>query len=137
MNYEEQEKIKYCDAINGVHAPDSLVRKVRNMNRQSKVKTYKGRKLAYVAAALAAVFVSSNVVTYAATGSTWVEKLTVKINGVEQEVDVERISYIQDGVEYEGYMMHIDEDESNSMSMEITDEIPDEVEIQVSEDVQQ
>jgi len=120
-----QENNKYCDAMNMVHAPDSLVRKVRNMNRQSKIKTFKARKVGYVAAALAAVFVSSNAVSFAATGSTWVEKIVVKINGVEQDVDAEHTTYIEDGTEYDSYTIEVDENESNSMSFELTDEIPE------------
>lgn len=132
MNYDNQvnqermdsdkDRIQYCEAFDTVHAPESLVRKVKNMNRQSKIKTFKARKFAYVAAAFVAIVVSSNAVTYAATGSTWVEKLTVKINGVDREVDAQHTSYVEDGVEYDEYIIEVDENEANAMSMELTDE---------------
>ncbi len=118
MKSENQSKQEYCDAMDKIHAPEYLQGKVRAMNRQSKVKSFKLRKLAYVAAALGILFVSSNAVTYAATGSTWVEKAIVIINGEEQEVDVEYFDYSRDGTEYKGIELHVDEDEVTSVAVE-------------------
>ena len=46
------------------------------------------RRIAVAAVALAVGFVGSNGVCYAATGETWVEKVFVKVNGVEREATV-------------------------------------------------
>lgn len=119
---EDQNRKEYCDAMDKIHAPEHLQGKVKAMNRQSKIKSFKLRKLAYVAAALGVVFVSSNAVTYAATGSTWIGKVMVTINGEEKEMDAEYFNYTRDGVEYEGIELHVDEDEASSMSVEFSDE---------------
>lgn len=119
---EEQNKKDYCDAMNKIHAPEHLQGKVRAMNRQSKMKSFKLRKFAYVAAALGFVFVSTNAVTYAATGSTWVQKVIVTINGEEQEVDAEYFDYTRDGTEYKGIVLHVDEDEVSSVAVEYSEE---------------
>lgn len=46
------------------------------------------RRIAVAAVALAVGFVGSNGVCYAATGETWVEKVFIKVNGVEREATV-------------------------------------------------
>lgn len=73
MNHEEYRKSKYCNGMDRIHAPENLVRRVKNMDRNTKVRNFKLRKLAYIATVFAVVFASSNLVVYAATGNTWVE----------------------------------------------------------------
>ena len=73
MKYELTAEL-YHRTIEKVHAPDELLRKVENMKRDEK-KNKKGtvlRRAAVVAAAVIVLFIMSNLVALAATGSTWV-----------------------------------------------------------------
>jgi len=122
MDNREHDKRKYCEVMDTIHAPESLRRKVRNMNQESKVKSFCIRKFAYVAAAVVIVFASSNIVTYAMTGSSWVEKIVVRIDGKEQGVDAKHTSYVKDGVEYEEVEINFDEESVSSGLEYIVDE---------------
>ena len=73
MKYELTAEL-YHRTIEKVHAPDELLRKVENMKRDEK-KNKQGtvlRRAAVVAAAVIVLFIMSNLVALAATGSTWV-----------------------------------------------------------------
>lgn len=80
----------YRESFDEVHVPDAVLRKVRNMKvEQSGMK--RKSKLKY-AAAMAAVllvcFIASNGICYAATGNTWIGKVTMYINGEKMEKDI-------------------------------------------------
>lgn len=82
MNEDMKLKKDYKETFTGIHAPEALSRKVRNMSRENKKVGLPMMKKVAVAAALAGVlFVGSNGVAYAATGSTWVETVIVHFNG--------------------------------------------------------
>lgn len=77
----------YRETFDEVHIPQALLGKVRNMDMEKK-KITRRSKLRYAVAALgimAAVFFASNGICYAATGSTWVGKVTFTINGKKME----------------------------------------------------
>lgn len=79
-----------------MHASEDLLRKVEAMKESKNNKRSKGIKRTIkfgyaVAAALAVAIISSNIIAYAATGSTWVEKVVVTINGEEREAGVEKV----------------------------------------------
>ena len=77
-------KEKYKQAFSGLHASidvgmeDIMKKKSANM----------AKRIAVAAVALAIGFAGSNGVCYAATGETWVEKVFVKVNGVDKEAIV-------------------------------------------------
>ena len=72
MTQENQNKQYYCDTFSEVHAPEKLSRKVMNMRKEKNSKLTFVKRLAVTAASLAALFVGSNAVAYAATGETWI-----------------------------------------------------------------
>lgn len=80
----------YKKAYDEVHAPAALLGKVMNMKKERKEikKKNTAKRWLTAAAALALCFVASNGISYAATGETWVQKVTVYLDGelVEQEV---------------------------------------------------
>ncbi|MBQ7943018.1 MAG: hypothetical protein IJ326_03030 [Lachnospiraceae bacterium] len=90
MNSEMENKKYYQEAFHEVHAPKALTGKVMDMTRREKTGYTFVKKFAMTAAALATLFVGSNGVAYAATGSTWVNDIIVYLNGTECDVDVER-----------------------------------------------
>lgn len=73
---------KYKQAFSGLHASidvgmeDIMKKKSANI----------AKRIAVAAVALAIGFAGSNGVCYAATGETWVEKVFLKVNGVDTEV---------------------------------------------------
>ena len=75
-------KEKYKQAFSGLHASidvgmeDIMKKKSANI----------AKRIAVAAVALAIGFAGSNGVCYAATGETWVEKVFLKVNGVDTEV---------------------------------------------------
>lgn len=80
----------YKRAFDEVHAPQALLGKVMGMKmEEKKIRRQKGFKTA-IAAAFAFIFciAVSNGVCYAATGSTWMEQITLYINGEKVEKDV-------------------------------------------------
>lgn len=77
----------YKETFDQVHVPDKLLGKVMNMENQTKAK--KGWRYAMGALGTAfALFVASNGICYAATGETWVSRMTLWINGEKVEKDV-------------------------------------------------
>lgn len=69
MKQEIHNKKYYCDTFQEVHAPEALSRKVMNMTKKNKKLTFV-KKLTVTVASLAALFVGSNAIAYAATGET-------------------------------------------------------------------
>lgn len=87
-----EEKIRrlYRETFDEVHASDEMLRKVINMKDDKKTGIKRiSKRVACTAAALAAVaLISSNAVAYAATGSTWVEKIKYSIAGKDYEATI-------------------------------------------------
>lgn len=103
MNKEIKNKAYYQNTFDEVHASEDLLRKVRAMkNENGNKRMRKTVKLGYAAAAALLVLVSSNAIAYAATGSTWVEKVIVTINGQESEVEMRKSVDGNGNVTYEG-----------------------------------
>lgn len=106
----------YRAAFDEIHASDELLRKVKNMTEtKPKKKIYAIRKIIYVAAAVMILLVASNAIVYAATGETWVEKITVHVigNGDVKNVDMVKTTDENGNVSYE---MNIDEKDGESQS---------------------
>lgn len=81
MNTENQNRAFFQDTFCEVHASQSLLRKVKNMEKVKKRKASATAKWLAAAATMAAVlFVGSNGITYAMTGSTWVETMLYRLN---------------------------------------------------------
>ncbi len=80
----------YQSVFDEVHVPQDVLGKVMDMGmEEKKLKKKKAWKnVMTTVAALAVCFVASNGICYAATGSTWTEKVLLYINGepIEQEV---------------------------------------------------
>ncbi len=75
-------KDKYKQAFSVLHASTD----VRMEDIMKKKSANVAKRIAVAAVALTIGFVGSNGVCYAATGETWVEKVFVKVNGVDTEV---------------------------------------------------
>lgn len=93
MKNEKENKNMYKETFDEVHASENLLGKVKDMKREN-VNIVKriSKKAACAAAALAVVgFISSNAIVYAATGSTWVEKVKVSFDGKQYEAEIQRI----------------------------------------------
>lgn len=100
----------YTDTMNKVHAPKELLGKVKGMKENDTVNKKRWTKKAWYVAAFIGVFgiISSNAITYAATGSTWVQKAIVYIDGEEREVELEE-KVDEDGNKYYEANFDIDE----------------------------
>lgn len=82
MNTDERIRKMYAGVFDDLNASEELKRKVRNMTETKKKRNIRTAvKIAYAAAAAAAVLVAGNVIAYATTGETM---LRVFINGEEQ-----------------------------------------------------
>ena len=77
-------KEKYKQAFSVLHASTD----VRLEDIMKKKSANIAKRIAVAAVALTVGFVGSNGVCYAATGETWVEKVFVKVNGVDKEAIV-------------------------------------------------
>ena len=115
----EEMKKEYRETFSEIHAPKALAGKVRNMVKMENGKMGMSfvKKLAVTAAAAAVLFVGSNGVAYAATGSTWVETVVIHFNGsgydaeVNGEVGEDGVSYsVYEGVEMEGTEIDLTEE---------------------------
>lgn len=80
---------EYKRTFDNINAPDNLAGKVINMkdNKNTKKISYMWRKAGYVAAAAVIIAVSSNAITFAATGEGWIGITIAKINGVDTEIN--------------------------------------------------
>ncbi len=74
---------KYKQAFSVLHASTD----VRMEDIMKKKSANVAKRIAVAAVALTVGFVGSNGVCYAATGETWVEKVFIKVNGVDTEVN--------------------------------------------------
>jgi len=123
MNKRMDEKTYYCNTFDEAGASEDLFRKVITMKHKDNYrkirKTVRMRYAGAVAALVLTVLVSSNIVTYAATGSTWIEKVMVTVNGEEKEVDMTRYKDADGGDCYE---MTVDEAGTKSISMSMSGE---------------
>ena len=79
----------YKETFDKVHVPDELLGKVMDMENQTKKKEKRGWRYAMgTLAAAFGLFVASNGICYAATGETWVSRMTIYLNGEKVEKDV-------------------------------------------------
>jgi len=118
---------KYKQAFSGLHASidvgmeDIMKKKSANI----------AKRIAVAAVALAIGFAGSNGVCYAATGETWVEKVFLKVNGVDTEVkkmelDEGMVGYeielppYKDGENLEEQVAIIISDEENLENVNVT-----------------
>lgn len=82
MNEDMKIKKEYKETFTGIHAPEALSRKVRNMSRVNKRSGISIIKKVAVAVALAGVvFIGGNGIAYAATGNSLVENVIILFNG--------------------------------------------------------
>ena len=120
-------KEKYKQAFSVLHASTD----VRLEDIMKKKSANIAKRIAVAAVALTVGFVGSNGVCYAATGETWVEKVFVKVNGVDKEAIVTEyedgtVSYdiqldpYQDGENYVEPGLIIATDEENIEDIDIT-----------------
>lgn len=76
---ENNDKLRalYIESYDKIHAPDGLLKKVKNMRgeKTNGRRAVAMRRVLIAAAVSIAVFVMSNAAVFAATGETWVEKL--------------------------------------------------------------
>lgn len=73
----------YTDTFNEVHVPAAVLGKVRDM-KMEKTTIKRQNKLRYAVSAvavLAVCLIASNGICYAATGDTWIQKVTFYVNG--------------------------------------------------------
>ena len=110
MQNETWNQKLFQETFRKVHAPQGLAERVMNMEEvKSKKKAGPVAKwLAVAAVAAVVLFVGSNGVAYATTGSTWVETLVYKItvNGVEYDVDMEEHQKANGDIWYSGSIQH-------------------------------
>lgn len=119
MNQELKNKQYYQNTFDEVHASEDLLRKVKDMKNESNKKYAKRTmkiRYAVVAAALVAV-ISSNIVSFAASGSTWVEKVIVKVTVDGEKRDMEAEKSV-DEYGNESYTIDVPED-AGSVSMDM------------------
>ncbi|MBE5876977.1 MAG: hypothetical protein E7290_08850 [Lachnospiraceae bacterium] len=131
MNSEERNKKYYQETFHEVHAPMSLTGKVMNMkkNENGKKDYSVVKRFAMTAAALAALFVGSNGVVYAATGSTWIENMIVYFNEAAYEVDVEQTVDVDGNVHYSGTAQLEDGPVAFFLTNESNDDVVDEMHV--------
>lgn len=120
-------KEKYKQAFSVLHASTD----VRMEDIMKKKSANVAKRIAVAVVALTVGFVGSNGVCYAATGETWVEKVFVKVNGVDKEAIVTEnedgtVNYditldpYQDGENYVEPGLVIVTDEENIEDVDIT-----------------
>lgn len=120
-NFLEENELKnkelYQSTFDELHASSELLREVKGMNKENIKKGFRWtRKFGYGLAALAAIgFISSNAIVYAATGSTWVKKAIIIIDGKEKEVKVEK-TVDKDGNSILSFEYDVDEEAEGSQS---------------------
>lgn len=113
----------YKETFDKVHVPEELLGKVMNMENQTEKKAKRGWRYAMgTLAAVFGLFVASNVVCYAATGETWVSKITFYLNGEKVERDVTWHEY-EDGTLIGELSMEIDEENEQGLVFAITDDV--------------
>lgn len=79
----------YKETFDKVHVPGELLGKVMDMENQTEKKAKRGWRYAMGALTAAfGLFVASNAICYAATGETWVSRMTISLNGEKIEKDI-------------------------------------------------
>lgn len=125
-NQEKMNQTFYRQTFDEIHASRELLGKVNSMKKETK--THAARIGLAIAAAAAICFISSNIATYAATGSSWVQKIVIYFNGEANEVD---LNYKTD-LDGNGYYEAVIEDDSEIAYFVIGDdggELPDSISI--------
>ncbi len=86
MTDENENRRYYKDTFREVHASEEMLRKVEAMGKeyQKRNGTWILRRSCVAAAALAIGLISSNIISYAATGSPWIITLIAR-DGREEE----------------------------------------------------
>lgn len=102
-------KEKYKQAFSGLHA--SMDVGMEDIMKKKSANIVK--RIAVAAVALVVGFAGSNGVCYAATGETWVEKVFVKVNGVDREATV---TEYEDGTVCYGVQLESYQDGENSVN---------------------
>ena len=100
MTGEKENRKYYQNTFHEVHASKHLLRKVEAMGKEYNEK--KGRKILHkgciAAATLAAALISSNIISYAATGTPWIITITTSDG---RELPTEPGTYeLEDGTIY-------------------------------------
>ncbi|MCI8599921.1 MAG: hypothetical protein HFJ10_16015 [Lachnospiraceae bacterium] len=108
MTDENENRRYYKDTFREVHASEEMLRKVEAMGKeyQKRNGTWILRRSCVAAAALAIGLISSNIISYAATGSPWIITLIAR-DGREVPLEMERRT--EDGITY--YTGFVGEDE--------------------------
>ena len=101
-------KEKYKQAFSVLHASTDV--RMEDIMKRKSVNIAK--RIAVAAVALTVGFVGSNGVCYAATGETWVEKVFIKVNGVEKEAI---ITEFEDGTVCYGVQLDPYQDGENNV----------------------
>ncbi len=110
-----------------IHASDALFRKVMDMKKnESKFRSVMKYAVTAVAG-VAVMFAASNGVCYAATGETLTSKISLLINGEEQDADV---TWYQDEEGVYGEL-EVTVEEGDDVYFEMTDTIIDTLESDV------
>lgn len=120
MSGEEQNRGLYKETFEEIPVPEGLAEKVGRIpeGEEKSKRTAAGsvmRKVAIAAAVLAVLFVGSNGIAYAMTGTTWMETLLFPLNlkGVEYEVDLTEGQAGEGEKVYTGIVKEADGDESH------------------------
>lgn len=123
MSTEKKIKEMYNSTFSEVHASDELKGMVENMADNKKILWRSVlKKGSVVAAALAFVFVSGNIVTYAATGNSLISYVSVKINGEEKDVKLEKKVDDEGNTYYQG---HFEGDNNEEIEIDVSEEAND------------
>ena len=106
---------KIKNVYDEIHAPEALLGKVMEMKKDEFKKRVVIKYIAAAVLALVLTVVASNGICYAATGETWIGKIKILVNGVEQEHD---ITWEKDGDLIFG-IMEIEVEEGEPLSLEM------------------
>lgn len=152
MNTDKKIKELYVDVFDEIYASDELLRKVISMSDTNSKKNIRTAvKVLYAVAAVAVLLIASNVIAYAATGSTL---LNVIINGEEHTLSVEgedgiytytygtdseKVDIIFEGEFSDGDTLYMEESSSVTPSINKEDGktylVCDDVKIDITEDM--
>ena len=108
MTDEKENRKYYQETFKEAHASSELLRKIEAMGMENNKKKERTvlRKGCIVAIALAAALISSNIISYAATGSPWIITVTTR-DGSEVMQEMEQRTV--DGITF--YTSFVGEDE--------------------------
>ena len=127
MTNEEKNREIYVSAFDRVHTSDELKRKVLKLTETREKKKHPVlKKVVCIVAAVVLLCVLSNVIVFAATGETWVEKILVHviIDGESKDLEMSKTVDENGGISYEA---EFDDDDKKSyyISLEGDAEIKD------------